>query len=117
MSNATDLLAWGIVAHLVADWLLQNEAMAIYKVSLKHPAAWVHSGIQTLALACVFPWPAALALGVSHILIDTRVPLAWWRRAFRQTTEGPMAVHVAIWSDQVAHIAAVALAAALAGRF
>ncbi len=113
---STDLLAWGIVAHLAADWLGQNEWQALNKTRLTHPAAWVHSGIQTLALGCVFPWPVALALGVSHILIDTRVPLAWWRRTFRQTTEGPMAVHVAIWGDQVAHILMIALAAALVGR-
>lgn len=109
--RSTDLLAWGIVAHLVADFLLQNEWMALNKVSLKHPAAWVHSGIQTLALACAFPWSAALVLGVSHLLIDTRIPLIWWRRLFRQTTEGPMALHVAIWGDQVAHIACIAVVA------
>lgn len=111
MKSATDLLTWGIVAHLVADWLLQNEWQAMNKVSLKHLAAYVHSGIHTLALACVFPWPAAFALGVSHLLIDTRRPLQWWRALIRQTREGPLAVHVAIWGDQVAHISMLALAA------
>lgn len=113
--TSTDLLAWGIVAHLVADWLLQNEWMALNKVSLTHPAAWVHSGIHVLALALVFSWPVALALGVAHILIDTRRPLSWWRGTIRQTTEGPMAVHVAIWGDQVAHVACIAVAAIAGG--
>ncbi len=114
--SATDLLAWGLIAHLIADWLLQNEWMALGKVSLRHPAAYVHSGIHLVALGCVFTWPFAVALATTHILIDTRVPLAWWRRTFRQTVEGPMAVHVAIWEDQVAHIALVALAAYAQGR-
>jgi hypothetical protein len=44
----------GWVAHLVADWLLQNNWMAKNKSSLVHPAAWVHALIhascQALAL-------------------------------------------------------------------
>lgn len=114
--TATDLLAWGIVAHLVADWLLQNEWMALGKVNLRHPAAWTHGAIQLVALALVFPWSAALALTAAHMIIDTRGPLIWWRRVFRQTVAGPMAPHVAIWSDQVAHILCIAVAAILAGK-
>ena len=111
----TDLLVWGIVAHLVADWLLQNEYMALNKISLRHPAAYVHSGIHLLAAALVFSWPAALGLAVAHLLIDTRRPLAWWRRVFGQTTEGPMAIHVAVWTDQVAHVSCIAVAALVQG--
>ncbi|MDM8526870.1 DUF3307 domain-containing protein [Anaerolineales bacterium HSG24] len=99
----------GFVAHLVADWLLQNDWMAQYKSDLRHPAAWVHVGIQTLFLAVALGWRAGLILGSIHMLIDTRVPLRWWQRTFRQTNEGPAALHVAIWGDQVVHIAAIAL--------
>lgn len=113
--TATDLLAWGMVAHLVADWLLQNEWMALKKTSLKHPAAWVHGTIHLVALAWVFDGWTPTVLALVHILIDTRIPLAWWRRVFGQTTEGPMAAHVAIWGDQVAHVACIAVAARVCG--
>lgn len=114
----TDLLIWGIVAHLVADWLLQNHWMATYKTSLTHPAAWVHSGIHFLFLWPIFgPWVAFL-LFASHILIDTRKPLQWWRATIRQTTdpENPASIHVAFWGDQVLHILCIAVAAFVCGR-
>lgn len=109
--TATDLFVWGFVAHCVADWLLQNEWMATYKTSLRHPAAWVHSGIHWAVLTPVFGWRAAGLLALSHILIDTRRPLAWWRKVYRQTTEGPAFIPFAMWQDQVAHIVCLAVAA------
>lgn len=70
--------------------------------------------IESLYALCgvlVFQPAFALFIGVTHLLIDTRVPLIWWRKFYRQTTEGVFAIHVAIWEDQVAHIAIIALAA------
>jgi hypothetical protein len=101
--RATDLLIWGIVVHLVIDWLGQNEWMAVNKAKRRkrfewradgtwitrwwdrHPAAYVHAGLHAAAQLLVFPWPAALAIGVTHLLIDTRVPVAWWSKFIRQT--------------------------------
>jgi hypothetical protein len=80
---------------------------------LNHPATWVHSGIQALALTLALGWQAGLVLGLIHLLIDTRLPLLWWKRFFRQTQEGPAALHVAIWGDQVLHISAIAAWVAL----
>jgi len=97
-----------VVVHLVADWLLQNDWMARNKTDLRHPAAWVHSGIQGIALGCVLGWRAGLVLGILHILVDTRVPLRWWQRVCRQTTDGPVGVLVSIMSDQVVHIVCIA---------
>jgi hypothetical protein len=113
----TNLLLWGLVAHLFDDWFLQNDWMAKYKTSLRHPAAWVHSGIHLIALLFVFPPVVALALAVSHLLIDTRVPLAWWRRFYRQTSDpaNPVFVPFAMWQDQAAHILCLAVAALLVG--
>ena len=105
----------GLVAHLIADWLLQNDWMATNKVSLRHPAAWVHFGIQAVCLGLALGWPAGLVLGAVHLLIDTRLPLRWWQRVFRQTTEGPVALHTAIWADQVLHVAAIAIWVGLVG--
>ncbi len=98
----------GLVAHLVADWLLQNDWMANNKMNLTHPAAWVHFAINAVALALALGWPAGLVLGFIHLLIDTRIPLRWWQRFFKQTSQGTVAFHVVIWGDQVLHIAAIA---------
>jgi hypothetical protein len=111
------LFVRGLVAHLVADWLLQNDWMARHKHRIDHPAAWVHSGLQAAALAAVFGPALGLVLGVAHLVVDLRKPLQWWRGAIRQTVDGPVALHVAIWGDQVVHLAAIALAAWIkAGR-
>lgn len=105
----------GLVAHLIADWLLQNDWMAANKMNLKHPASWTHAGIQAIAMTLALGWQAGIVLGIVHLLIDTRIPLQWWQRTFKQTTEGPAALHVAIWGDQVLHIATIALWVGLFG--
>jgi hypothetical protein len=98
-----------LVAHLVADWLLQNDWMARNKTSLLHPAAWVHAGIHGVWLGFILGWRGGLILGVLHMLVDTRVPQRWWGRVFGQTTTGPLGDHVMIWGDQVIHIGLIAL--------
>lgn len=103
----------GLVAHLVADWLLQNDWMARNKMNLKHPAAWTHAAIYALLLGLALGWQAGLALAGLHLLIDTRVPLSWWQRVFRQTIQGPAALPTAMWADQALHIAAIAVWIAL----
>ena len=105
----------GFVAHLIADWLLQNDWMARNKTSLRHPAAWVHGTIHALLLGLALGWPAGLTLGIVHMLIDTRLPLSWWQRVYHQTGDGPYARHVAIWADQVLHIVSVAAWVVLSG--
>lgn len=139
IQTATPLLVWGIVIHLVIDWLFQNHWMAENKhrfvgprdylcfmgpapegmgplFLLPHPAAFVHAGLHFLGLLLIFPWYVALVVAVLHLLIDTRRPLAWWRYFFRQTQQGDVALHVAVWSDQVLHIAIIAIAALAVAR-
>jgi hypothetical protein len=113
--HATSLLAWGIVLHLFIDWILQNHWMATNKSSLIHPASWVHSGLHFLGLLLIFSPVVALSIALIHLLIDTRVPLQFWRKFYRQTTTGDVALHVAMWGDQVAHITVLAVAALLVG--
>lgn len=110
MIEPTDLLLWGIVAHLVADWPLQTQWMAANKNDLRHVAAWAHSGVHALLMVLIFPWHLALLIAVSHVLIDTRKPVTWWMKAVkRMSSQEPHAQTVEIWLDQVFHIMMLAL--------
>ncbi|MGI8579263.1 MAG: DUF3307 domain-containing protein [Solirubrobacteraceae bacterium] len=112
-ADATDLLVWGATAHLAVDWLTQNEWMADHKHRLVHPAGYVHAGAHAAAQALVFPAPYAAALGLAHMVIDTRQPLKLWTKLVSQPDEGPAAVSVTIWRDQAAHMVSIAAAALL----
>jgi hypothetical protein len=84
LHTPTELLVWAMVAHVIADWLLQTEWMAIHKTSLRHPAAYAHAGVYTLLMLPLFPWFLAALIGVTHLLVDTRVPVYWWLRVIKQ---------------------------------
>ncbi len=118
LPTPTDLLAWALVAHLAADWLFQTDWMALNKVNLRHPAGWVHATIYALCMAVVFPLPAALAIGIAHLLVDTRVPVRWWMRAVKGMPERtPGANIVELGVDQVFHVMVIAAAALLLASF
>jgi hypothetical protein len=103
----------GLIANLVADWVLQNDWMARNKASLRHPAAWVHGGIHALLLGLALGWEAGLILALVHVLVDTRKPAAWWQAFFRQTSQGEVGLIAKMGLDQVLHITAIALWVAL----
>lgn len=108
----SELFIAGLIAHLVADWFFQNDWQAVNKVNPKHPAGYIHAGIHTALMLLVFPPIVALVIGVTHWLIDLRVPLVAWRKVMRQAKDdNPLANHVRIWQDQVAHIVIVYIAA------
>lgn len=113
---STQLAFWGVTVHLFVDWFLQNHWMATNKSSLNHPAAWVHSGLHFVGLLLVFPIQYAALIAIIHLIIDTRVPLAAWRVIFKQTREGDVALHVAIWGDQVAHWVVICIVALWVAR-
>lgn len=102
-----------LVAHLVADWILQNDWMALNKTRLRHPAAWVHASIQGLCLGLALGWLGGLVLGGVHLLIDTRVPVDWWMHVFKKCGRAPDVGTIAIWLDQTFHIVCIALWLAL----
>jgi hypothetical protein len=90
--------------------------MAINKSSLAHPAAYVHGFIHFItAFALSQSFYIALLIMLLHIIIDTRIPVKWWMRVYRQTTDGDYAIHVQIWLDQVLHIVVIYLAVMLLG--
>lgn len=132
--SASDLMIWGLVAHLIADWPLQNDWMANHKQSLKHPAAYSHAAIHAFCLSLVFGW-AAFFIALVHLLIDTRVPVIFWSMLIGQTQPGnkwvyvesqdprdrrselvpiyDVGLEVRFWTDQVFHIVCIAIAALL----
>jgi hypothetical protein len=103
----------GLIAHLIADWVLQNDWMARNKMSLRHPAAWVHAGIHGVCLGLALGWLGGVVLGFAHLLIDTRVPVAWWIQHFKRSQQAPEATTIAIWLDQTFHIVCIAAWVAL----
>jgi hypothetical protein len=110
----TALLAWGVAAHCLADWLLQNHWMNAEKTDLRKLGGWVHAGIHGAVSALVFPWPAALALAAAHLIIDTRTPLVWWGRIVQQSDPeqaGAAYIPFTMGRDQAAHIVCIAVAA------
>ena len=112
MTHASELVMWGLVAHLVADWLLQNDWMASNKCNLVHPAAWVHGAIHAAVMALVFPWPWAMLIGLAHMVIDTRVPLNWWGVIFGKVNDSTVqAWMVSVWNDQALHVLLIAVVA------
>jgi hypothetical protein len=109
--SASDLLIWGLVAHLIADWPLQTGWMVAHKSKRhipkmrrgdgrmtppriyqpptkwwwRHAAAYVHAGVHLVMLSLVFGPIAGVVLALLHLIIDTRVPVLWWTRTFGQT--------------------------------
>lgn len=88
--------------HLIADLPLQSAWMAENKGKrwpwhndmgwfARHPAAYVHAGIHGVLLAVVFGW-VAVPLAISHLLIDTKVPIVWWQKMMRQTLPGSWSI-------------------------
>lgn len=67
--GAGELLLWGLVAHLVADWLLQSDWMAANKAKRRSPRTIVRNGYGP-------PWFRYRSLIVSEDPEDTR----WWDR-------------------------------------
>jgi predicted O-methyltransferase YrrM len=59
-------------------------------------------------------WQAGLVLGFVHLLVDTRVPVAWWMRWFKKCGKAPEVVTIAIWLDQTVHVLCIALWVGLA---
>ncbi len=97
-----------LIAHLVADWLLQNDWMARNKKDLRHPAAWVHAAIYGLLLGVALGWLGGLVLGTLHVVIDTGWPVNWWLRAVKKCERAPQIDLIRVGTDQAVHVALIA---------
>ena len=106
----------GLTAHLIADWLLQNEWMAVNKRNLRHPAGWVHATIYAVLLGIALGWRGGAALGALHLFLDTGWPVDWWIRVIKKCDRAFQAELIRIWTDQVMHIAGIAAWVAFAPK-
>jgi hypothetical protein len=106
----------GLIAHLVADWLLQNDWMALNKRNLRHPAGWVHASIHGVLLGLALGWMGGVVLGALHLVVDTGWPVNWWIRVFKKCERTPHLDLIRIWTDQVIHIGAIAAWVALTSK-
>lgn len=119
--DATGLMVWGLVAHLIADWPLQNDWMANNKALPWRPSiaglapAFTHATIHGVFAGAVFGYWPGMALALVHLFIDTRKPVVWWSQFVRQTQPSgngyDVGLEVRFWTDQVFHIACIAVAA------
>ena len=116
-----DLFILGLLAYLLAGWFLQYERQPTLKPDLRDPAAWVQFTLHSACMVAVWPLAGAAVVAVTHALIDTRKPLVWWRTLIGQTQwridqkadKNAIAVHVAFWQDQAAHLLVLGAVAAV----
>ena len=97
-----------LMLHLIGDWLLQNEWMAVNKLRLTHPAAWVHGSIHGVLLGLILVWAGGVTLAILHMLVDTRVPVRWLIKYFKKCEASPDLPILLIGCDQVLHIGCIA---------
>jgi hypothetical protein len=126
------LIAWGMVLHYLIDWPFQNSWIAAHKTNWTHQSAYIHALAHGAIQLLVFPWWAALIIGITHFIIDLRWVVDRWSKLIRQiqpVEESPevyapggkrpevpampvdIGQNIRIWNDQTWHIAVIALMA------
>ena len=76
-----DSLVLALIGHLVGDYLLQNDWMALNKKK-QHPPCLVHCFIWALCVCgfAGFGWIAFLSLFAMHFAQDRTQIIAWWMK-------------------------------------
>jgi hypothetical protein len=104
-----DTLTSAVVGHLVGDYLLQNDWMALNKKKHSLPCA-VHATLWTLSVCTFAGWwslPVVAVLWITHFLQDrTGIVLFWMTKINRQAefTKPPSAPWSIMVVDNVWHI-------------
>ena len=105
-------LTLAIIGHLVGDYLLQNDWMALNKKQCSLPCA-VHCTLWTLAVCGFAGWislPAIAVLWVTHFIQDRTHIIEFWMTKINRQPEfvkPPFAPWSLIVVDNVWHIVAV----------
>ena len=106
------MLAWAFLGHLVGDYLIQNDWMAMGKKRSTLICS-VHCALWTLAV-CAFAglglWQAGV-LFAAHFAQDRTNIIAWWMDAVGQKAfrTGPCAPWSIIVVDNIWHLVAIAV--------
>lgn len=99
-------MAW-LIGHLIGDYLLQNDWMAVNKKKRTWPCL-VHVLLYTAAIGLLtwWPWWALLIVAVTHFIQDRTAIINWWMRFNRQTyfAQPPLAPWSIIVVDNVWHL-------------
>jgi hypothetical protein len=101
------------LGHLVGDYLLQNDWMALNKKSRVFPCL-VHAALWTASVLFFSGWPPSvwlsLVLFVPHFLQDHTQVVKWWMTRVSGQTQfatGPCAPWSMIVVDNVFHLVAL----------
>jgi hypothetical protein len=100
-----------IYAHLIGDYLLQNDWMVSRKKQ-SHAACTVHVALYMLPfLWCDLSYMQFLAIGLQHFLQDRSNFIVWLMRVKGSSrfAEPPMAPWSIVVTDNVVHILFIAL--------
>jgi hypothetical protein len=108
-----------LVAHLVADWLLQTEWQALNK-DRDFRALFSHIGVYSLVMLGVLVAQFGFRNGVvylvvgmialTHGFIDRRKPVIWFMKTFRLIVKRPSNPVLVLAVDQTFHILVLAIA-------
>lgn len=103
-----------LIAHLVGDYILQNDWMAVNKKRRTLPCL-VHVALYTLSVALFTGWgwiPLA-TVAATHFVQDRTQIVAWWMRVNRQSgfAKPPLAPWSCIVVDNVWHLVVLYLLA------
>ena len=114
------LFDWLLIGHLVGDFLLQTDSMAMHKGirwswMLKHVGLYmVVVGAVLIVYALMHPLPAwlmaasLLFICVTHIVLDRRGFTEWWMRLVRISPDHEW---LPVVVDQVFHLLVLAIVA------
>jgi hypothetical protein len=114
-----------LLAHLVGDWLLQNEWQAIQK-GKKWQALISHVLVYHIVVLAVLVvrfgaydlrvYITVAILAVTHTLLDMRRSVEWYIRTFRLSASNPPELWLVIVVDQSIHLILLGLAALYLSR-
>jgi hypothetical protein len=107
------------IAHLVGDWLLQNEWQAINKrkrwqALLSHVVVYHLVVLAVLVVRFGFQninvYFAVIFLAITHAVLDLRSPVEWFIRTFRLSATREPELWLVIVVDQSMHFVLLGLA-------
>ena len=108
------------LAHLVGDWLLQNEWQAVNKrkrwqALISHVVIYHMVVLAVLVLRFGFQnanvYIAVAFLAVTHAILDLRRPVEWFIRTFRLSANRDLDLWLVIVVDQSIHLVLLGLTA------